>query len=65
MKLVEVFRPYLKRSLIKPTYNTNAHSCWKMTLKGQRPGKFMFSKKATKIDEISTSDLTVCIKRQI
>ena len=27
--------------------------------------KFMFSKKATKIDEIFTINLTVCSKRQI
>ena len=27
--------------------------------------KFMFPKKATKIDEIFTADLTVCSKRQI
>ena len=27
--------------------------------------KFMFSKKATKIDEIFTVDLTLCSKRQI
>ena len=27
--------------------------------------KFMFSKKATKIDEIFTIDLTLCSKRQI
>ena len=27
--------------------------------------KFMFSKKAAKIDEIFTVDLTLCIKRQI
>ena len=27
--------------------------------------KFMFSKKATKIDEIFTADLTLCTKRQI
>ena len=27
--------------------------------------KFMFSKKATKIDEIFTVDLTICSKRQI
>ena len=27
--------------------------------------KFMFSKKATKIDEVFTVDLTLCSKRQI
>ena len=51
----------LRKSFVEPIFISKSSSVDKSSL----IVKFMFSKKATKIDEIFTVDLTLCSKCQI